>query len=417
MAEKSSLLVNLHWLIRLRTWAIGGQLCALLLAHFALDVPLRWLPLGLILGLEALSNVVAAAAALRQRAHALGLVALVATDILALTGLLALTGGASNPFNFLYLINLTLAAVMLSAKATWGLTALATLCFGSLFLVQPAQGPHGAHVMHGMPELDSHVRGMWVAFAVAAGFIVSFVGRLTRALARQEAELVRARERETRGQRLAALAGLAAGAAHELATPLGTVAVAAGELERALGRDRPSEELLADVQLIRQQVGRCRDILHRMNLDAGQLRGEAPQVLTAGALAEEALGLRADRDRFALEGDARQQPLRVFRLALVAALGNVLDNAARAGPGSIAVRLEARGAAVSFSVRDQGAGMPPEVLDRIGEPFFTTRAPGAGMGLGLFLAQAIVERHGGALRVTCPPGGGTVVELEVRGVD
>lgn len=423
MAEKSALLVNLHWLIRLRTWAIGGQLCTLLLAHFALDVHLRWVPLGLLLGLEALSNVIAAAAARRQRAHPMGLVALVAFDVLALTGLLALTGGPSNPFNFLYLINLTLAALMLPPKATWSLTVLATVCFGALFLVPQAPGapdPHAMHGMHGMEgqgEMDLHVRGMWVAFAVAASFIVYFVGRLTRALARQEAELVRARERETRGERLAALAGLAAGAAHELATPLGTVAVAAGELERALGRARPSEELLADVQLIRQQVARCRDILHRMNLDAGQLGGEAPQALTAGALVAETLGLRTDRERFVISGGAIHQPLRVFRLALVEALRSVLDNAARAAPDAIEVHIEARGDAVCFTVRDRGPGMPPEVLDRIGEPFFTTRDPGVGMGLGLFLARSILERHRGALRVTCPPGGGTSVELEVRSVD
>jgi two-component system sensor histidine kinase RegB len=407
--DQEVLRLNLGWLVRLRTWAIVGQLATMLLAWAALGVALPWPWLGSILAVEVGTNV--AAGLLAARVRRWWLAGLVALDIVLLTGLLALTGGPSNPFNFLYLVSLTLAAVMLRPREVWALTALAAAAFGALFFGD-------VHEMH-MRLMELHLRGMWVAFTVAAVFIVYFVGRVTRALAVREEQLARARERTARSERLAALAGLAAGAAHELATPLGTVALAAKELARALELDRPRGELIEDARLIRSQVERCRQILDRMSLDAGRSAGEALGTLTAGELLEAALARRPDRDRFVVRVDdaSARMRLRGFRSALIDALGNILDNAARAAPAPVEVTLEATGPGLRIRVRDAGPGMSPEVLAAAGEPFFTTRAPGEGMGLGLFLTRSVLEAHGGALTLESPPGGGTVATLVIRGGD
>src|SRR6218665_3315595 len=193
--------------------------------------------------------------------------AVMALDVVLLTVLLELSGGASNPFSALYLVHIALAAVVLREGWTWALTVLAVACFGELFVGAPAH--------HHIHDMRMHLEGMWAAFALAAGFIVYFVQRVTRALAAREAELVSARAASARHDKLAALATLAAGAAHELSTPLSTIAVVARELERHLERAGQETSSLEDVRLIREQVARCRDILARMASDAGASQGEA----------------------------------------------------------------------------------------------------------------------------------------------
>jgi two-component system sensor histidine kinase RegB len=258
-----------------------------------------------------------------------------------------------------------------------------------------------------------HLVGMWVAFAVAAAFIVYFVTRIRRALARREADLEAERRLAARNEKLVALATLAAGAAHELATPLGTIMVAARELERQLaaGQGVSGE----DLELIRAQANRCRAILDQMAVDAGEGTGEAPSRITVEDLVARVLpGLHTEPAvQVAVDDSARGRVLTVPATALAQALRGVVKNAQEASPREAPVSLSARGrdGRLELAVDDRGHGMAPEVLVRAGEPFFTTKPPGQGMGLGLFLTRSVVERLGGALELGTRPEGGTRVTL------
>jgi two-component system, sensor histidine kinase RegB len=301
------------------------------------------------------------------------------------------------------------------------LVALSFVGFGLLLV---------AHRPLPMPD-STRMVGMWFALGVASAFVVHFLLRITGALAAREAELAAARHLAARQERLASLATMAAGAAHELSTPLGTVALAAKELERALiGRgavgpgDPASVEdpLVADARLIREQVGRCRRILDQMAQGAGTI-GESLARLTVRELLDEAAtGARtAPSIRRELSPSVSGLALEVPRNAVASALRSLLTNAQDASAPEHAVVVHVRagtdsastppGAHVTITIVDRGAGMDAEVLSRVGEPFYTTKAPGRGMGLGMFLARAVVEGVGGALHIDSAPGRGTTAHV------
>jgi two-component system sensor histidine kinase RegB len=233
---------------------------------------------------------------------------------------------------------------------------------------------------------------MWVALGVAASFIVYFLRRVAFELAGRERQLARARERIGRSERLASLATLAAGAAHELGSPLGTIAVAARELERSLAQ-RGSDALLQDdARLIRAQVDRCRHILDELASNAGGPPGAAVDEVTLAEFVERAIERFPDKPRIAVSLPSPAPRLRVPRLAVEKALGSLVHNALLAtANGTVRISATRRGAELALDVEDDGPGMPPDVLEHATEPFFSTREAGAGMGLGLFLATSVVD--------------------------
>jgi two-component system sensor histidine kinase RegB len=401
--------INLRWLVRLRFGAALGQSVVILLARqiFTLELPL--VALFSVIGVELATNV-GCLQLLRRRPVREGMLAAVmALDVLLLTVLLHLSGGSFNPFNFLYLVHIALAAVVLRPAYTWGLVALSLACFGSLFggvLGLPVQD----HVHHA-EQMDMHLRGMWVAFAVAAAFIVYFVDRIRRALAERDGELERSRQRAARSERLASLGTLAAGAAHELATPLGTIALAAGELETAL-RSGDTASVADDAALIQEQVRRCRTILDQMA--AGDAPGEAPERVTLTALAESVAAAMRDVGPVLIALDVRAdgREVHVPRRAVEQALRAIVKNAIDASHGT-PVTLGGGGDERSawIEVRDEGEGMTADVLARACEPFFTTKETGQGMGLGLYLTNALAEQLGGQLDVESQQGEGTTVRF------
>jgi two-component system sensor histidine kinase RegB len=229
-------------------------------------------------------------------------------------------------------------------------------------------------------------------------------------------ELTEARGLAARQERLASLATMAAGAAHELSTPLGTVALAAKELERALDKRPESAALAGDARLIREQVGRCRAILEQMQQGAGTV-GEGVTACTVRELVDEALvGIReSPRVVCELADELAAAPLRLPPRAVSQALRSLVTNAQDASPATSAVVVQVTRDAdmLDVRIRDRGAGMPGDVLARIGEPFFTTKAPGRGMGLGLFLARAVIEGVGGSLQIDSTAGDGTAVRVRL----
>jgi two-component system, sensor histidine kinase RegB len=467
--------VSLAWLIRVRWGAAGGQLATLLIADWALGLALPLAPLFAIVAVAAATNLAAARMLQRspaasggrtgraekaERTVSSGLLAgsLLAIDTLLLTISLHLTGGPQNPFSVFYLVYITLAAVVLGARWTWFLTVLAACSYGSLFLylmTRPPEvpGDHSTHIAVGL----SHLQGMWWAFLLAASLTAYFVVKLSSAIERRDRELALMREQALRNERLASLTTLAAGAAHELSTPLATIAVVTGEIERALEQARvasipnaanlanlanlanvasgsplgssPSDAaaqaasaalpdaLLADARLIRAELQRCRAILDRMAAQAGETVGEMPAPVSVSALVADALRALPPDEAARVRVDAPETvaTITVPGRGVVTALVSLLRNAMDASEQSKAVTLAAAAdnGIVRLTVRDWGSGMSPDVLARAGEPFFSTKPAGAGMGLGLFLTRALAERLGGALRLESAPGSGTAATLEL----
>jgi len=406
--------VNIQWLARLRWAEIAGQAATVLVGQFLLDGALPMAHLLAVIAVGLVSNLAielyyfgdrrrphTAARPVDERQIALVMM----LDIAVLTGLLYFSGGPNNPFAFLYMVQIALATVLVRALWSWMLVALSFVGFGFLLI---------AHQPLAVRD-DFRMIGMWVALGVASAFVVHFLRRITTALAERDAELTLARGLAARQERLASLATMAAGAAHELSTPLGTVALAAKELERALTRSE-EPELAADARLIREQVGRCRAILEQMAQGAGTV-GEGVATCTIEELLDEALvGARAappvHRD---IPVDLGRIGLRLPPRAVSQALRSLITNAQDASPATSAVMItvHSEDGALELAIRDRGAGMPSEILARIGEPFFTTKPPGRGIGLGLFLARAVVEAVGGRLEIESEAGQGTCVRVRL----
>jgi len=386
----------------------------ILTTHFVFGVKLPILWLALPLGVAAVSNLMLQrfSGAFSDRR---GLGILLTLDTLCLTALLSLTGGPANPFTLLYLVQITLSAVILSKEWTWALGGLSVACFGFLFPVHMVVPVFEAH--HTSQGFSVHLAGMWIAFAAASLVITVFIGKVSEALRRREQETLSLRDQAARDERLASIVTLAAGAAHELGTPLSTIAVATKDLELYATNVLGNREMADEARLIRSEVDRCRRILEQMSARGAQPLGEAPVPLGLG----EALGsvkqgfapperelvqteVAGDRREVVLPPDATLQ-------ALTALVRNALD----ASDGSQAVRLSAECVAgkLRFTVQDSGCGMPRATLDRVAEPFFTTKPPGRGMGLGTFLVRAYAESLNGSLEFESDAGAGTKAILEL----
>lgn len=367
------------------------------------------LVLLVVLALGWLSN--AALAFLRPGAtlhHVAG--AAMVFDAVRLTALLALAGAASTPLSATYLVQVVLSALLLPPGWISAVVLTAIVGYGTLFLAPPPT--HHAH------DMFAHDVGMWVTVAFVAPFVATSITLLRVALIRASLQVQEATAQRERDARLSAVGTLAAGAAHELATPLATIAIAAGELATKV---EGNCELAEDVALVREQVTRCRAILTQLAADVGAGMGELNSLTTVGDLLDEALGALdvADRtaalERIDLLGDDAlfDTPISLPSRLVAHALAGLVKNGLQASTAPDPVALEARREAdqLHLEVRDHGTGMPADVLDRAREPFFTTKAPGQGTGLGLFVASSVADRLGGHLHLDSRPGVGTTVTL------
>lgn len=407
--ERAADRLTFGWLVRLRWAAIATQAVLVCLGAWYGWIP-AVLPLAALVCTAAASNAALAWARAKPRIadsrRLLGSV--LVADVVLLTGMLTASGGPSNPFSVAYLVYVTLAAVTLGERWAWLVVVAAVGGYASLFLWHVPLSTGTGHAT----GLTSHLAGMWLAFAASAGLIAFFIARVTRTLVERERELADLRQLAARHERLASLTTLAAGAAHELATPLASIAVAASELERA-AHQQPAANYLDDARLIRSQVERCRVILDRMSGRASQEWIERPSRVDIDeviAIIREALGPRATRLR--VNGELTVT-LVTSRAGLAQALLSLARNAFDASPSDadVVLRIDSHPDHVVFEVSDSGTGIEPDVLDRLGEPFYTTKPPGAGYGLGLFLVRLFAAQHRGRLTIESAPGGGTRVLL------
>lgn len=406
----------LPWVVRLRYGIVCGEAAIILgmTAAFHLDIPLLW-TLATLSAILASNLWLASQPAFSVKFPQQTLGAVFVLDTLCLTVMLGLTGGPANPFSLLYLVQITISAVVLTKIWKWALAVLSTLCFGLLFPLHFAVPAFEGH--HATEGVSPHLVGMWIAFVIAAGLITFFAGKVSDELREREQDVLKLQEQISKNDRLASLATLAAGAAHELGTPLATIAVVSRELERYASRLADGNDVLEDAQLIRSEVERCRLILERMSLKGAEPMGEAPRTILLADLLTETFEefSEAQRASFITEVPNKNVavvlPVQATTQSLAALIKNALD--ASAAGSKIVIRAVRDGPQIAFFIADSGKGMPETVLRRIAEPFFTTKEPGKGMGLGTFLARTFAERLGGGLSFESIPGKGTTAKLRL----
>ncbi|MCB9778182.1 MAG: HAMP domain-containing histidine kinase [Alphaproteobacteria bacterium] len=401
-------LIDTAELVRLRWVAVAGE-AAVALGLTLLHVhPLAPALLPLVVA-GAFSNLVLARRG--PKAPEAGLATMLALDIVVLTVSLALTGGAMSPFVPMYLVFPVLGALLLRPSMAWGTFLLVLCSYAMLFLVP---GDPQAHRMW-LPGLTHHALGMYISTAAASPFLLVTVMRTRRALTYADRELALARRAEERNARLASLATLAAGAAHELSSPLGTIAVVAHELIRRTesGDARTHEDAL----LVREEVERCRRVLDELAADVGAGSAELARPTAVDELVLRILEGHRDvetRIQQGLGGARFELPPRLVAQAVRRLVGNALA----VTPPGVPVRVDIRRvsmaegeASLIIAVRDEGPGMPPEVLARATEPFFTTKPEGSGRGLGLWFVQSVAAHLGGHLDLQSIVGQGTTASL------
>jgi two-component system sensor histidine kinase RegB len=333
-------------------------------------------------------------------------------DVTVFTALLYLTGGATNPLVWFYLLPITIAAMVLTARQTWLLAAVTIVCY-TVLLRYHVPLPH-AH--DGMSSFDLHVMGMWLGFVLSAGLIAFFIARMAQTLYRQTRALANARERAIRDQQLVTLGTIAASAAHELGTPLGTIALLSEELEEAL-RAAP-ESTLTTLSSLKQQVSRCKQALSNLSASAGSMPLTGGRELQVDRFIERLLhDWRELRPKVAAhtrwEG-TDPVPLILAEQTLCQALLSILNNAADASPHDVQCDFKWDDAQLFMEVRDRGPGLTQGGEEKAGKIPFTTKPDG--MGLGLLLAHGIIERFGGTVRLLNRAAGGlcTQVRLPLR---
>lgn len=414
--------VRLDTLVRLRWLAIVGQTTAVLGVHFGLDFPLPiWACLAVI-ALSAWLNI-----ALRLRFHLTQRLEpdraawMLAFDIVQLAVLLFLTGGLQNPFAYLFLGPVLISATALPPRYTLLLGGLAILC-ATILVFTHYPLPWDTEDPLELPPI--YMAGVWFSILLAIGYIGVYAWQIAEE-ARQLSDALAATELVlAREQHLSQLDGLAAAAAHELGTPLSTISLVSKELERALAANSPHAE---DVKLLREQAQRCRDILAKITeLSAS---GEPFDRMPLSTLIEEVVaphrnfGVTID---VPLPVERATEPMGARNPAILYGLGNLLKNAVDFARDRVVVGADWSDEDVAVTISDDGPGFAPEIMDRIGEPYVTSRRRSAtgdgessGLGLGFFIAKTLLERSGAtlSLRNRAFPDYGAVIRVHWHRTD
>ncbi len=401
--------LQLRRLVNLRSLTVLAQLLTLLAVRKILELQLEWLPMLVSIATLATINFFTL---LRLKSKSpvsnSELFFQLSADVIELSILLYYAGGSTNPFVSLYLLPLVIAAATLSAPYTWCMAALTTACYSTLMLYRIPL-PRNHQDMDMSMEMDNafnlHVLGMWLGFVISAVVVAYFVVKMAQAVRNRDKMLVRVREEILRNERIVALGTQAAGAAHELGTPLSTMAVIIGELQHGASEAELSDSL----SLLDEQLRACRRILDKMMLnaqDSGTSSLQSAEQVLAEVLSEWQLLRPTAQYRY---HSGHTSPLISVDVTLRAALMNLLNNAADASEQPIKITTRQQGLNYIMEIRDDGPGLSDEIALKAGSAFFTTKAEGR--GLGLFLANATIERLGGSVRLYNREGGGATTEL------
>lgn len=407
---------NLLLLITLRWLAVAGQVATIAIADLALDLALPLQQMGLVIvflvGLNLISlHRVASGLEVSDSELCVELL----LDVAALTLQLYLSGGATNPFISLYLLQVILAAVLLPPAASWAIVAVTSLAFVWLSrFYRPLDLGTTGHAHGASTFFDLHLQGMFLCFLLAAVLVVLFVTRITGNLRERDAHLAEMRQRAAEEEHIVRMGLLATGAAHELGTPLATLSVILNDWEH-LQPIAGDGELAEDLEEMQAAIARCKSIVSQILLAAGEARPEETRrAALAGFLDEMVARWREARRPAELSYRNGVRPDLVVACdgMMQQMLFNVLDNALEASPGHVDVEALQQGDDILVRVRDAGSGFAPEALAQIGKPYQSTK-PQPGRGLGLFLSTNVLRKLGGGLSARNLAGGGACVELRL----
>ena len=421
--------LRMQTIVRLRWFGVLGQLATVVVVYWGLDFDLPVAPCLLLIALSAWVNVgLRILYPARHRLSPVFATAVLAYDIVGLAALLYLTGGIENPFALLFIAPVTVSAATLPLRNTVLLGILAIASATLLIGVHlPLPWSHtGALALPLMYKI-----GVWSAIVAGMLFLALYTARLSKearlmTAALAASELVLARE-----QRLHALDGLAAAAAHELGTPLATIALVTKELEHEA---KSVPHIAEDIALLRSQAERCREILrkltrspgaqdpHHVSLPLTQLIQEAAQPYQSAAIKIDIIA-RPFATRSTNEDVDLREPIGQRRPGVIFGLGNLIENAVDFARGRVEVMALWDDQEVSITVSDDGPGFSPEVIDTLGEPYVTTRpsgqrakgepTEGSGLGLGFFIAKTLLERSGARVTVSNRAGPATGAAVRV----
>jgi len=410
LSAKSAAAGNMRQLVQLRWIAVAGQTATILLVHFALGAALPLAEMLAVVAALAVVNLLSMAALPRHRVRRVEIMLALLLDMGSLTLQLYFSGGATNPFVALYLLQVVLGAILLPPAATTVLLAAAAASYALLsFAYRPLVLPVSFIVERG----DLFRIGQWIAFTMVAVLLVMFITRITRNLRARDAHLANLRQHAVEEDGIVRMGLFATGAAHELGTPLGTLSVILADWRRmpAIARD---PGLAAEVAEMEGEVGRCKAIVSAILQSAGQPRSEAIQRAPAAAFAADA----ADSWQSTQPGVPLTREIAVPDGAVIPtdpalrqAIWNLLDNAAEVSPTGIAIVVGTTGPMLTIAVRDHGPGFAADTLAHVGDARRSTKEEGH--GLGLFLAATVARRLGGRLDAANRTGGGAEVRLHL----
>lgn len=402
---------NMLLLIQLRWIAAVGQIVTIAVGELGLGIDLPLAQMAIVLGALLTLNC-ASYLWLRNRTDVRNGALLIGLmlDVMALTAQLYLSGGATNPFIALYLLQITLAAVLLDKESTWAIVALAC---GSYLALTEVNQPLVLTGQHLNDLFMLYIIGAFVCFMLVAVLLVVFVIRITENMRNRDARLAALKQQAAEEDLIVRMGLLASGAAHELGTPLASVAVILSDWRR-IPEVRANPELSADIDEMQAAVQRCKSVVTGILMSAGEARGDAPVITTVddflSDLVTEWRAARLGAPLHYVNDFGTNVPI-VSDSTLKQIVFNLLDNAYEASPKWIQLTAAHAGDTLLLEVTDAGRGFAPEMLARLGTPYRSTK--GRGGGLGLFLVVNVVRKLGGSVTARNRPEGGAVVTLNL----
>jgi two-component system sensor histidine kinase RegB len=404
---------NMQQLITLRWIAVLGQVATIYVVTMGFGVPLPLNYMLPVLGGLIIFNIVGMLRLrLAPRVGSTELLVAMLVDVVTLTAQLYLSGGATNPFVFLYLVQVTLGAVLLKPWSTWALVIVTALCF---MLLAAGGRPLTLPLDHGNGLASLYVQGMLICFALNASLLVVFITRINGNLRARDARLADLRQRAAEEEHIVRMGLLASGAAHELGTPLATMAVILGDW-RHMKPFKGDALLLQEIGDMQAAVARCKSIVGGILLSAGEARGESPVETTVHTFLNDMVAeWRATRgagDRLRYDNDFGADLRIVSDSALKQMICNVLDNALEAARHDVTLRVTRDEEALALEVADDGPGFAPPMLARFGKPYQSSKGRPGG-GLGLFLVVNVARTLGGTVSAENRAEGGARVTLRL----
>ncbi len=400
-------LQNMLLLIQLRWIAVFGQVMTIAVVQLILGITLPLAAMALLLlALIALNLISSTWLKRRTVVSSRALLYALMLDVVALTVQLYLSGGAANPFIGLFLLQVTLGAVLLHVRQAWSVALLAAAC---LLLLTAYNLPLRMNDSAMSNVISLQITGMLVCYGLDAALLVLFITRITRNLRRRDRHLAELKQRAVEEDHIVRMGLLASGAAHELGTPLASVAVILGDWRRMpTVADQP--ELLADIEDMQVAVQRCKDIVTGILMSSGETRGEAPAATTVHTFLHVTIEeWRASHPaaKLQFQNDFGTDLDIVSDSTMKQMLANLLQNAYEVSPEWIQLHAERDDDQLRVQVTDAGPGFSDEILAQLGKPYQSTKGRQGG-GLGLFLVMNVVRKLGGTVSASNHHGGATV---------